>query len=131
MRNLINALLAASLIAAPALAVRKTPEEQLAKLLEGRTAGKPVSCINLGMSSSSSDSMKIPGLAMAYRQGSTWYVNRFQGDCKSLSDDTIVVTRTPSSQLCRGDIADLVSAAARMPVGACIFDDFVPYTKAG
>jgi hypothetical protein len=127
MRNLVHVLLAASLVAAPAAAARRTPEEQLAKLLEGRTAGKPVSCINLGRSSS--DSMKIPGLAMAYRQGSTWYVNRFHDDCKQLRDDTILVTRTIGSQLCRGDSADLISAPSRFPVGACIFGDFVPYTR--
>ncbi len=90
MRNLIHVLLAASLVAAPAAAARRKPEEQLAKLLAGRVAGKPVSCINLGLTSG--DSTKIPGLAMAYRQGSAWYVNRFHDDCKQLRDDTILVT---------------------------------------
>lgn len=126
MRNLVYILLAASLVAAPAAAVRRTPEEQLAKLLDGRVAGKPVSCINLGLTGS--DSVKIPGLAMAYRQGSAWYVNRFNDDCKQLRDDTILVTRTPGAQLCRGDSAELVSPPSRIPVGACIFADFVPYT---
>ena len=130
MRSLVNALLAASLIAAPAVAARQTPEEQLAKLLEGRTAGKPVSCINLGMARSGGDSQKIPGLAMAYRQGSAWYVNRFRGDCPALREDAILVTRTYSSQLCRGDTADLVSASSHISLGSCIFDDFTPYTKA-
>ena len=127
MRNLANVLLAASMVAAPVAAARQSPDAQLARLLQGRVAGKPVSCINLGRSSD--DSIKIPGLAMAYRQGSTWYVNRFSDDCQRLSDDTILVTRTPGSQLCRGDSADLISASSHMPVGFCIFDDFVPYTK--
>src|SRR3982751_3846608 len=93
MRNFVHAILAASLVAAPAAAVRRTPEEQFARLIGGRTAGKPVSCINLGRAGS--DSVKIPHTGIAYRQGSTWYVNRFNGGCDELSDDTIIVTRTP------------------------------------
>ncbi|WP_116090980.1 hypothetical protein [Sphingomonas crusticola] len=127
MREFVYGLLAASLVAAPVAAARQTPEKQLAKLLQGRVAGKPVSCISL--SRSSSDSMKIPGLAMAYRQGGTWYVNRFSDDCTQLSEDTILVTHTIGSRLCRGDSADLISATGRFPVGACIFGDFVPYTR--
>jgi hypothetical protein len=127
MRSLIHAALVASLIAAPAAAVRRTPEEQLAKLVEGRVPGKPVDCINLGPTNN--ESTRIDHLAMAYRQGTTWYVNRFQGGCPELNFDTIVVTRTPMSQLCRGDIANLHSAGSRMPVGSCVFDSFVPYTR--
>jgi hypothetical protein len=130
MRHLIHTALIAGLMSAsfaPAAAARQTPEEKLAKLTEGRVAGKPVSCINLGISNN--DSQKIPGLAMAYRQGTTWYVSRFQDGCPQLRDDTILVTRLHSSQLCRGDIAELRSTGGNIPVGSCIFDNFVPYRK--
>lgn len=132
MRDLIHAILAASLIAAPMAplaAARPSPQQQLAKLTEGRTAGKPVSCIDLSPVGGNDDSQKIEGLAMAYRQGRTWYVNRFEGGCPQLRDDTIVVTRLHSSQLCRGDIADLRMSGGNIPMGSCIYGDFVPYTK--
>ena len=130
MRTLIHAALIAGLVGtpfAPLAAARLTPEEQLAQLTEGRVAGKPVDCINLNISSN--DSRKIPGLAMAYRQGTTWYVNRFKGGCPELKDSTIVVPKLHATQLCRGDIADLRMAPPNIPVGSCIFDSFVPYTK--
>ncbi|WP_420138445.1 hypothetical protein [Sphingomonas sp.] len=129
MPNLAHAVIVAAMIAAPAAAVQRTPDEQLAKLLEGRVAGQPVNCISLGRLNSSS--VTIPRTALAYRQGGTWYVNRFHDDCQQLNDDTIVVTRTPTSRLCRGDIADLVRRPANIPAGSCIFDDFIPYRKAG
>jgi hypothetical protein len=130
MRSLIHAALIAGLTAAPIAplaAARLTPEAQLAKLVDGRVAGKPVDCINLSISSN--DSQKIPGLAMAYRQGTTWYVSRFQDGCPQLSDDTILITKVHSSQLCRGDFAELRLSGANIPVGTCVFDSFTPYRK--
>jgi len=131
MRNLIHAALITGLLTAPIaplFAARLSPEARLAQITQGR-AGKPVSCINLSRVGGNNDSEKIPGLAMAYRQGSTWYVNRFDGGCPRLDEDVIVVTRLHSSQLCRGDTADLHMSGANIPVGTCIFGDFVPYTK--
>lgn len=126
MRCLIPSILIASMVAAPLAAARKTPEERFAQLTAGRTAGKPVDCIRLYPSA---DSVIIPHKAIAYRQGSAWYVNEFHGDCPQLSDDTILVTRTPGTQLCRGDSADLRSSSSHMVMGACIFDSFTPYMR--
>ena len=131
MRSLIHIALIAGLTAAPIAplaAAKLTPEDQLAKLVAGRTAGKPVDCINMGLSGSN-DSQKIPGLAMAYRQGTTWYVSRFKDGCPQLSDDTILITRVHSSQLCRGDFAELRMSGANIPLGTCVFDSFTPYRK--
>lgn len=132
MRTLLHAALIAGLVSAPyaplAAAVPQKSEEALAKLTAGRVAGKPVDCINL-IVTGTDDSWKIPGLAMAYRRGTTWYVNRFESGCDQLRDDTIVVTKLHSSRLCRGDIADLRVAGANIPIGSCIFGTFTPYTK--
>ena len=131
MRKPIHAALIASLIAgpiAPLAAARLSPEARLAKLTEGRVAGKPVDCINPGMIGSS-DSEKIPHIGMAYRQGTTWYVSRFQGGCPQLEDDIVVVTRIHGSNLCRGEIAELRMLPPDMPMGTCVFDSFVPYRK--
>lgn len=45
---------------------------QLEKILAGRVAGKPTSCINLRNTTSS---QIIEGRAIVYRVGSTLYVN--------------------------------------------------------
>ena len=126
MRNLIHAALIAGLIAAPAAAVKPSPEEQLAKLTDGRVAGKPVDCIP---QFPSNESRRIDTLAMAYRVGTTWYVNRFEGGCPELRYDRIMVTRSPVGKYCRGDIVRLRTAYPPMDVGSCIFDAFVPYPK--
>lgn len=131
MRTLIHAALIAGLVSAPAmpLAAADTAkgEEMLAKLTAGRIAGKPVDCINLGLSRD--DSHTIPGIGMAYRQGTTWYVSRFEDGCDPLRNGVMVVTRLHSSQLCRGDIAELRMAGPNIPMGSCIFGAFTPYTK--
>ena len=130
MRTLIHAALIAGLVIAPivpATAKVETGAAKLARITAGRTAGKTVECINLSISSN--DSEKLPGDGMAYRQGTTWYVSHFEGGCPGLRDDTIVVTKLHSSQLCRGDIADLRMSGANLPVGSCIFGAFTTYTK--
>jgi hypothetical protein len=130
MRTLIYAAVIAGLVGTPIAslsAAKLTPQDKLAKLTAGRVAGKPVDCINLGISNN--ESQKIPGIGMAYRQGTTWYVSRFKDGCPNLREDTVVVTKLHSSQLCRGDIADLRLIPPNMPVGSCVFDSFVPYRK--
>jgi len=130
MRTLIYAAVIAGLIGAPIAslsAAKLSPQDKLAKLTAGRVAGKPVDCINLGITNN--ESQKIPGIGMAYRQGTTWYVSRFKDGCPDLREDTVVVTKVHSSQLCRGDIADLRMIPPNMPVGSCVFDSFVPYRK--
>ena len=130
MRALVHAALVAGLVTAPiipASAKVESGEAKLARLTAGRTAGKPVDCINLTFAGR--DSEKLPGIGMAYRQGTTWYVSHFEGGCPQLRDDIIVVTKLHSSQLCRGDIADLRMSGANIPLGSCIFGDFTPYIK--
>ncbi len=127
MHVLIRAVAFAAAIAAPLAAAPDDPEAKLAKLLAGRTAGPPVQCIPLRPGD---DSTKIDRLAMVYHSGGTLYVNRFAGGCPELRDDTIVVTRTPGTQLCRGDIAELVTRPPSVPAGSCAFGDFTPYRRA-
>ena len=130
MRTLIHAALVAGLVTAPIMPVAaktETADAKLTRLTTGRTPGKMVDCINLGINSN--DSEKLPGDGMAYRQGTTWYVSHFEGGCPQLREDTIVVTKLHSSQLCRGDIADLRLSGANIPVGSCIFGAFTPYTR--
>lgn len=131
MRTLLHAALIAGLTCAPIMPVSakvENGEAKLARLTAGRTPGKMVDCINVGLGLGSDDSEKLDGVGMAYRQGTTWYVSRFD-DCPKISDDTVVVTKLHSSQLCRGDIADLRLSGANIPVGSCIFGAFTPYTK--
>jgi hypothetical protein len=116
------ALLAVGAAAAP----RPTGEAKLQKMLEGYAAGKPTSCVSLAPSM---DSTKIEGLGIVYKRGRTLYVNRFDNGCPSLDSFKSIVTRTPSTQLCRGDIARIVDLQTQIEGGSCVFGDFTPYEK--
>lgn len=94
--------------------------------LAGLTPGRPLSCIEqtrVRNSRGFGDTIVYQG------PGRTRYVNHTSGGCEQYSNnDAFIVTRTPSTSLCRGDIATVVDRSSRQQVGACSFGDFVPYS---
>ena len=119
---------ATGLLAAPvAMASDKalTGEQQLAKLLEGRTPGKPDDCISLF---TSHDSTVIDKTAIVYGRGTTIYVNT-PSDAKSLNSDDIQVVNLTGSQLCRLDIVHTVDRSSHMQKGFIGLEQFVPWTR--
>ena len=129
MRHLIPALLAAAAItAAPAATAREklAPEDELAKLLEGRVAGEPQDCISL---STARSSQIIDKTAIVYKSGSTYWVNRPKGGAESLDDDDILVTKTTGSQLCSIDAVELRDRSSHMYAGFVSLGKFVPYKR--
>lgn len=128
MRKLAFALaLGSALLAGPALQAREklTGEQELSKLLEGRVAGEPVSCISLARTSSS---RIIDRTAIVYDAGRTIYVNRPRYP-ESLDDDDIMVTTLHTSQLCRLDTVRLHDRNGHSFSGFVGLEDFVPYTR--
>ena len=121
------ALTAAALLAAPALQARErlTGEQQLAKLLEGRVAEKPVSCIPLYRTS---DSRIIDKTAIVYDQGSVIYVNRPRYP-QSLDSDDVMVTVLHSNELCRLDTVRMHDRSQFFFTGFVGLEDFVPYRR--
>ena len=129
MRHLIPALFAAAAIAAaPAATAREklAPEDQLAKLLEGRVAGEPQDCISL---SSARSSQIIDKTAIVYRSGSTLWVNRPRSGAESLDDDDVLVTKLTGNQLCNIDTVELHDRMSHMYSGFVSLGDFVPYRR--
>lgn len=103
-------------------------EARLAKMLEGRTAGEPVSCINTLRSSS--DLQVLDYVGVVYDAGDTIYVAR-AADPKSLGRDDVVVIERFGSQLCKQDVVRTVDRYAGFTTGVVFLGDFVPYTRAG
>ena len=69
MRKILLTLAAAATLAVPAVTVKRLHgEAQLAKMLEGRTPGKPVDCIDLSRVNSS---QIVDGTAIVYEAGAT------------------------------------------------------------
>lgn len=130
----MRALLTAASLALLALPGVATAEEkanakgeaELAKMLEGRVAGKPVNCLS---NTSLDNSTVIDGTAIVYRSGSKLYVNRPRSGAEQLDDDEILLTKLYGSQLCSSDKIDLIDRSSRMWSGFVLLGEFVPYTK--
>ena len=121
------ALAAAGLLNAPALDARERPsgEEKLAKLLKGRVAGEPESCIRTFPHTRLT---VIDGTALVYKQGSTLWVNRTRYP-SDIDDDDALVSRQFGAQLCRTDIVTTIDRNAQFYTGNIFLGDFVPYRR--
>lgn len=134
MRNLapllITAALAGCMAAPPPPGPTPRAQERLSELLTGKVAGPPVSCLP---SYKANDMVVVDDNTLAFKDStSRVYVNHPQGGCSSLSaGHTALVTRTPGSGLCRGDIAQVVDTLNGITVGSCVINDFIPYTRPG
>jgi hypothetical protein len=127
MRKILLALAASAILAAPAVAApRLHGEAELAKMLEGRTAGKPVDCIDLSRVQSS---QIIDGTAIVYDVGRTLYVNRPRGGAESLDNWSTMVLKPFDHELCRVDTVQLIDSGSHFYKGSVFLGDFVPYTK--
>ncbi len=128
MRTLALALAGtAALLGASALEARPklTPKQELAKLVEGREAGKPVSCISLD---DTRDMTVLDKTAIVYHSGSVIWVNRPR-NAEQVDSDDILVTYPTGSQLCSLDMVHTVDRVGHFPTGFLNLGDFVPYRK--
>lgn len=93
--------------------------------LAGLAPGAPQSCLP----AFDRREMKAFGDTLVYRTaGRTRYVTQTTG-CRGIGEDNILVTRTPTPQLCRGDIATTVDRTSGFQTGGCSFGDFIPYRR--
>lgn len=101
-------------------------EAELAKLLEGRVAGEPQSCIRSRLN----DRMQvIDETAYVYGRGKTIYVQRTQHPDRIDRDDALVSRRFTGSQVCKQDIMTTVDPFNGFFTGVVFFEDFIPYTR--
>ena len=103
-------------------------ETRLAHMLEGRTAGAPVSCIT----TTRSNKMEvIDGVAVVYDAGKTIYVARPTDPHMLGRNDALVLSRFSPSRLCVQESMRTVDRYDGFGTGVVFLEDFVPYTKAG
>jgi hypothetical protein len=133
MKPMIPALL---LIAFAACANGSTREQKLdaqeakalAKALEGKVAGKPVSCVSIR---SGSNLTAVGDNTLVYRiNKNLTYRNDLRGSCFGLRHGDALVMQVWGSQYCRGDFAHAVDLMSGMRGGSCSLGEFVPYTTA-
>ena len=103
-------------------------QNQLSQALQGRVAGRPQSCIP---NYRANQMTVIDDYTILFRDGRTVYVQNPRGGCPGLGIGgyTLVTRQYGSSQLCSGQINELVDLRTGMTGGACVFSQFIPYTK--
>ena len=101
-------------------------EKELAKLLEGRVAGEPTSCIR----TPPNDRVRvIDDTAIVYGRGKTIYVNRTSRPSDIDDRDTMVIRRFSGSQLCKTDTVTTIDRGSQMFSGVIFLSEFVPYPR--
>ncbi|WP_120717099.1 hypothetical protein [Tsuneonella amylolytica] len=105
---------------------RRTGEQKLAKMLEGRVAGEPVSCVDTYRNR---QSQIVEGAAVVYGSGRTIWVNRTARP-QDLDRWDAMLTKQFGTRLCRQDIVTTFDTSTGMYTGNIFLTDFVPYTRA-
>ncbi len=139
---LVGAALGLSLVASPALIAQETDgaedleetievemtkgEKRLAKMIEGRVAGKPQNCIRVFPSERLT---VIDNTAYVYGRGNTIYVQKTSRPDRIDDRDVLVSRRFNSTQVCRQDIVTTIDPVTGIFTGAVFFEEFVPYTR--
>jgi hypothetical protein len=133
MRNIALIVAGAGLAAcstAPQPVVRSADKQaEYAKLIEGKVAGPPTSCLP---SYNADDMRVIDDNTVVFRQGANRvYVAHLKGGCPNLGRGgyAMVTRQFGSGALCNGQIATVVDTGSGMTVGSCVFGDFTPYTR--
>jgi len=131
-KRLIPAALAigALAVAVPAIASHDSAdrgEAKLAHILDGRTAGQPVQCLD---SSQRRNMEVVDRTALVFRDGDTYYVNRPQG-VNFLSWSDVPVFKIWGSQLCSKDLVHLQDSSTGMAGATMVMNEFVPYRRQG
>lgn len=127
-----GAILASCTTSPPVPARSAQSEQQYQRLLAGKVAQPPVSCMpTYGYN----DMVVIDPDTIAFRTGSSKvYVAHMQGGCAGLNGPgpyALVTRQVGATGYCHGDIAEVVDTLNHFTVGSCVFGDFTPYVRAG
>lgn len=120
------ALLVTAIVPVQAARVNDRGEARLARILDGRVAGKPINCIDTRNIRSTE---VVDGTAIVYRAGNRLYVNRPDIGATSLRRDDVLLTRSHDTRLCSVDTVRLLDQGSRFQRGFVGLGKFVPYTR--
>lgn len=125
--TVVSAVAAGLMLAVPSVAQDNGDEGQakLAKLLEGRVAGEPQSCVR---TLPNTNMRIIDGTAIVVGRGSTIYVN-VPRDPDALDDDDAMKIRRTGSSLCNTDIVTTFDRSGGFYTGNIFLGEFIPYKK--
>ncbi|WP_375287840.1 hypothetical protein [Sphingomonas sp.] len=93
----------------------------------GRVAGKPERCLNTTVTSRGG--VIVDDTTIFYRDGPRLWRTGPRGSCPALRPNATLIVEIWGGQLCSGDRFRVLEPGVRIPSGACLFRDFVPYTR--
>ena len=102
-------------------------QSQLDEALAGRSAGPALTCVPQRELRNTRTIGE--GVMLFEGPGDVLWVNRPPGGCPTLAFGRAFRTRTPSSQLCRGDIVTVFDPVSGTEFAGCSLGDFVPYRR--
>lgn len=117
--------LAFSATSASAETVTEKGEAKLAKMLEGRVAGEPVSCISTPRSTRLE---VIDYVGVIYDAGQTIYVAR-PNNPRSLGRGDVLIIERAGLRLCKQDVTHTIDQSLGTMSSIVFLSDFVPYTR--
>lgn len=101
-------------------------DNRLARLIEGRTAGEPVRCLN---GARSERVQVIDGVGLVYDAGDTIYVARAADPGELRRTDALVLDRLSTGRLCTDDVRFTIDRNQGNVTGSVFLSDFVPYRR--
>lgn len=109
-----------------AAAISPRGAEKLDRQLAGKVAGEPINCIPMR---NADQAIRISDDILLYRVSNRLvYRNDLSPSCSGLARNSdIIVVRTITSQLCDGDIINLVDRTSGSSYGGCALGKFTPY----
>jgi hypothetical protein len=102
-------------------------QQRFDEALAGRSPGPAVTCVpQRGLRNTRTIG---DGVMLFEGPGDVLWVNRPAGGCPTLALGRAFRTRTPSSQLCRGDIVTVFDPVSGAEFAGCSLGDFTPYRR--
>ena len=130
--SILTAFSAAAVVAGTATVVAQQSSnaeatQKLANALAGRTAGRPVDCIN-----ERSKMQIVDDGTILFRDRGIVYVQQPRGGCHGLSNGMSLIRESfATTRICSGDINQIIDVRTGFGTGACTYSEFVPYRKVG
>ena len=105
-------------------------QSQLAEELRGRVqAGPPQQCVST-RNLRGNRSVGEGAIVFGTTGSDLVYVNRPPAGCPEIRPGRALRTRTTTTQLCAGDIAEVFDPVQNFGFGACGLGEFTPYRRA-
>jgi hypothetical protein len=103
-------------------------EARLERMLEGRVAGQPTSCIH------ATNDLRLrvmDRIGIVYDDGQTIYLARASDPDSIRERDVAIIERRGGSTLCASDVRRTVDRTQGFLRSVVLLQDFVPYRRAG